>query len=114
MSAEAVAEKPLHVQVAEAIGWIQIKKEGHWSWWLGVAPEYADLSGARLSHIPDYTTDWRVTGPLMERYQISVFKYSDGEWAARDGDRQGGDGKTPLLAVCNLLVALGAAGRLTR
>jgi len=116
------AKKPLHVRVAEALGWIALEApNGMWpDEYFGFHPEFAPIVGRR-AQVPDYTKDWSATGPLIEKYGITV---SDawpafGAWtAALHGTlhmNSGGAierGPTPLVAVCNLIVALKEAGKL--
>ena len=70
-----------------------------------------------------YDTDWRSTGPLIKRYGIALYHSGPG-WSAFAGEVEdygserylrGGTheyGTEPLLAVCNLILALHAAGKL--
>lgn len=111
-------EKPLHVRVAEALGWTHISLN---TWhqrnnWAGMYPGGA--AGSR--RIPRYDTDWAATGPLIERIPITVGRYMspfmDGAWYATapgpsviQSERTGA---TPLVAVCNLILALKEAGNL--
>jgi hypothetical protein len=119
--------KPLHVQVAEALGWrmrgVSDSSDrgcGGTDFW--VEPGHA-IDGAR-SHCnvcdpenapPRYDTDWSATGPIIEKYGIGLDKEPGEEprfwWRARrDGLHVFGVG--PIIAVCNLILALKAAGRL--
>lgn len=108
------AKPPLNVLVAQALGHVTAAHVGtdgnpHWT-------------GNGLS-IPAYDTDWSATGPLIEKYQLDlwfrpggIFRDPD-EWAATNDTRVGPDGgsltgPTPLMAVCNLILALGEAGKL--
>ena len=113
-------EKPLHVRVAEALGqslhydpkWPAGRDHG----WHG------DLRSDSYEVIPEYHVDWEATGPLIEEYGISIKSVGhDLSWiatvamtakprTARDFFRAKGD--TPLEAVCHLLLAMKAAGRL--
>jgi hypothetical protein len=124
--------KPLHVQVAEALGWTQtLMPNGMWpNEFFGYPPEGA-IVGNR-SEVPRYDTDWSATGPLIERLQIgftapgNIDRRSpvDAEdqktwlWIAQsftEKDQQPWyeiDGPTPLTAVCNLLLQLHKAGKL--
>lgn len=133
-----MSDKPLHVRVAEALGWTncQLCPDGpdihgrqHW---VGDQPVIGGV--VRQSHcMPEYDTDWAATGPLIEKYRISLsatYKLFDGDdglplpgdtWIASDDRRRakGGfpvamePGSTPLIAVCNLILALHAAGKLS-
>jgi hypothetical protein len=112
-----MSDKPLHVRVAEALGSMVRLQEGWWE----------RLDGAIwTAAIPRYDTDWSATGPLIEKYGITVTPGSclgqfKSPWvAARDfvaecdgwASDEDADGPTPLLAACNLLLALKAAGKL--
>lgn len=111
-------EKPLHVRVAEALGWSRCPSDDMWhppgttcgEWTNGHCCEGAMFDGA----VPRYDTDWSATGPLIERYQISIV--SDGSavrcWSTDVGAAPLSFGATPLAAVCNLILALAEAGRL--
>lgn len=78
---------------------------------------------------PRYDTDWNATGPLIERYNITLFRdygifggtkpwtdYWRAMFRAVDDLQFGAEkealGPTPLIAACNLLLALYAAGKL--
>jgi hypothetical protein len=132
------ASKPLHVQVAEALGWRNVAPGGlllpdnH----VGDPP---GLIGA-TAQVPRYDRDWSVTGPLIDQYGITlespysfIPSYPRDSWIARwakyckyphyaDPATQNdtteqcvcleADGDTPLIAVCNLVLKISAAGRL--
>lgn len=123
--------KPLHVRVAEALGCAPHQETN--VWWRCTCGDYAHNSdgedgGPHESGILcDYDTDWSATGPLIERYRIAidVYDYEENAWYARFDVGHGHDGEpfvmsgaeeatgpTPLLAVCNLILALAAAGKL--
>lgn len=124
-------EKPLHLRVAEALGWKvathPVLKPG--DWWLSpgalaMSDDDGDPGGAlSRDHLPRYDTDWSVTGPLIETYGITVTCYFISDkpfgWAAglhanvvghEDGFVSSAD--TPLLAICELILALKESGRL--
>jgi hypothetical protein len=104
-------EKPLHVQVAEALGWRV----------LGIAtPRWSDGVDRYTGHdptgvfalaVPRYDTDWSATSPLIERLGLVLY-CSDRPWADAPGQNVSADGETPLIAVCNLILALKEAGKL--
>ena len=106
----SAGEKPLHVQVAEALGW-----EG-----LTVTP----MGELRGSHdglylpVPHYDTDWAATGPLIEKLKMWVFPDQHAKefyWEATiepGPEAISAEGPTPLAAVCHLILALKAAGKL--
>lgn len=126
-------EKPLHVLVAEVLGWSYIGPGNS----MNIAdpgigyPPLTPIVGHK-EPIPHYDTDWAATGPLIERYDISIMEDGGGhppvtQWAAEADyyaenpaeKDYGGNwatayarGATPLLAVCNLILALHDAGKL--
>lgn len=105
-------EKPLHVQVAEALGWIGVAQVG--------SAEWAGFLGEIPGRVSRYDTDWSVTGPLIEKYGISLqpeYFMTDppkltGYRAIQALTGTVGYGVTALEAVCNLILALAAAGKL--
>lgn len=111
-------DKPLHVQVAEALGWTDMKPRADDGLWGGKAP---DVSWEWTSP-PRYDTDWAATGPLIEKYGFQIWRNGEGVWEAqgsqyKDGEHVPGsfraiNGPTPLEAVCHLILALKAAGKL--
>jgi len=113
-------EKPLHVRVAEALGWTAISACRHCedcNDWLGSHPEDYRSLGV-VVYIPNYDTDWSATGPLIERYGVALTPpgvLDAPGWAASiPQDRHAAfvtKQPTPLLAVCHLILAL-AAGKL--
>jgi len=129
---EAMIEKPLHVRVAEALGC-----EPRWTHSAGWFCDCTDHAHAKFQSeypgpdergrphgIRHYYTDWSAGGPLIERFGITVMlaPYADewpGLWHAcleqHPWDSHQGintEGRTPLVAVCNLIIAL-HAGRPT-
>jgi hypothetical protein len=131
-----VTDKPLHVQVAEVLGWTNLTDSGYGRYdgdppedW----PEYVGFD-FKLSQVlvPRYDTDWAATGPLLEKYRISTGKYNPwfqgGKYYAvqryqsaseEDALAQMGPepyettGDTTLQAACLLILALHKAGKLT-
>lgn len=131
-------EKPLHVRVAEALGAKAIRYEekpchvgqtvclrcsgagdfprvsndpiiiGRWLMERWIEDE--DVGQA----IPAYDADWGATGPLLERYGITLRLDvpSLPGWTAR-AQRATCRSQKPLLAVCGLILALHSAGKLT-
>lgn len=119
-----MSDKPIHVQVAKALGIDAFGASprrpvfvtGRWiksGWWRLCEPA-SDRVAA--SEIPHYDTDWSATGPLVEKYGLGVSPSVAGwsAWPRGSGlnSSDGQDAKTPLLAVCNLIIALGKAGKL--
>lgn len=136
-----MSEKPLHGQVAEALGWTDIKSsmetKGVWTTgpsgpmladaqvevWTGQEPETM-----RTGTIPRYDEEWLYGGPLLEKHKISAFFDGEpdnrwtttvsGEWKSCPHCEQlhlenwHGYGETLLVAACELILALGKAGRL--
>ncbi len=133
-------ERPLHVQVAEAIGWIdcretqtlcQVKIDGEWETpvrsfgWEGRPPTKGPPCTWRS--IPHFPEDWAATGPLIERLMRDwdfrlLHHYEDqpGDgclagvgWVDGPPKYYGlaGPGE-PLIAVCNLILKLGKEGKL--
>lgn len=109
---------PLHVRVAEALGvvicdrWMQIDFDP----WNGATyrQNCQHPNCVPSQRPPRYDTDWAATGPLIERFADSLRATAYG-WIADARPGLGpwdGEGETPLVAVCNLILALAAAGKL--
>jgi hypothetical protein len=70
--------------------------------------------------VPRYDEDWAATGPLVEKYKITMMHEELDGWSALSNARddlqftwdESQCGATPLLAICHLLIALGKAGKL--
>ena len=126
-----MTEKPLHVRVAEALGWHDLECRGeikHAGQWTGFPPGVA--ADDRPFHerwlIPTFDTEWSATGPLIDKYGIGFMPARDqGECVAFRGREiflndvageiaieEWASAETPLLAVCNLILALKDAGKL--
>lgn len=122
-------ERPLHVLVAEALGTLHIlgptigkTDDGRRSirrCTLHPNETYAyefvtDHDGRVVA--PRYDTDWCAAGQMIEALRLSVRAAAGGSWAARkdEPERVGQEyhGATPLIAACNLIVALAVAGKL--
>src|SRR5436189_36534 len=110
--------KPLHVLVAEALGWSAIDESRRWA----VPPVAANRMQLL---VPRYDTDWSATGPLIEAQRIAVVPHSPTVWRALrmpmigcndevyvENLSDSAEGTTPLLAVCALLLRLKEAGKL--
>lgn len=133
-----MTDKPLHVQVAEALGWPSpefITNEGHDPnrpiyGWRKCYREHAEGEDCEQEHLwhcgtedffkaPDYDTDWSATGPLIEKYKIDIFSPRGDTWMAqawRPNDLPQetfkSSGMTPLEAVCSLILKLKAVEKL--
>jgi hypothetical protein len=119
----AVAVKPLHVRVAEALGCRVVRDNSKGTYTLKVPHGVDQISfvtpeGAWTA-APRYDTAWSVTGPLIERYGIALEQAMQimdppkrgRTWVAASGGIYG-YGADPLRAVCDLILALHAAGKL--
>lgn len=118
---EGVTEKPLHVQVAEALGCKPVE-----GLWCDCSNGWSRPHGQAPGSIYRYDADWRATGPLIEKYEMVLEGDARGRrpedrWLAwydfscdNDGEHSGtrGYGPTPLIAVCNLILKLKEAGKL--
>lgn len=125
--------RPLHVQVAEALGCETARKDVIGGPWFCDCEAWDhSISAGPLAR---YDTDWQAAGPLIERYGIAIeplWKVApddDALWEAYVGcdafgedqhacirrvcgSYTGTEGSTALIAVCNLILALKAAGKL--
>lgn len=109
---------PLHVEVAAALGWTDLV--GHCKcasaaatheceriWW-GRPPRGL----ARPGPVPRFDLDWSATGPLLERFDISLQRRraagGGAAWIARSGawSAVAGRGTSALESVCRLLLDL--------
>ena len=116
-------EKPLHVRVAEALepidSWEVQEKGGKGKRWV-LSPKAGGPGGSGVGgYVPAYDTDWSATGPLIEKYGFwlrRLDKYGAAQaWDAfRNDDLKWPQcaGPTPLIAICNLILALAEAGEL--
>jgi hypothetical protein len=103
-------EKPLHVRVADVLGWSELSQYG---FNLSKSRDWDGIPPGRPSwdrcFIPDYDLNWNATGPLIERFGIGVWKdwpTSIDPWTAHADKGDAKEyGATALLAVCNLIVA---------
>jgi Bacteriophage P22, NinX len=110
-------EKPLHVQVAEALGWTDCHPDANdLGWWGGTCPAEFDQLGIESNTLVyRYDEEWEATGPLIERYHLTVCPWPDDRttWIAEwEEGVEAGQGPTPLIAVCHLILALAKAGKL--
>lgn len=116
-----MSQKPLHVQVAEALGWYECSEGGKVGIWAGHLDQFGkDATGSDYRYwdfrtIPRYDTDWSATGPLIERFQINLFHVGRLGWRAYMASDRADEARMdtePLRAVCNLILALKASGKL--
>jgi hypothetical protein len=114
-----MVDVPLHVQVAEALGWTYWSADGRAATHCVPPGTELDVSdnpvvALPLHEIPHFDTDWSATGPLIERYEIDVWRSARMWKAAPDtpGGTIVGRGTTPLIAICHLILALKADGKL--
>lgn len=132
-------ERPLHVQVAEVLGYGECSpcgEEGAWHFAPGngaayredFTPTWRDVfdygEWHRCEHdrnlVPRFDTDWSATGPLIEKYGLTITpewlmtepKKLDGWMARAPTFHEAWYGRHPLEAICNVIVALAAAGKL--
>lgn len=130
-------EKPLHAQVAEAIGCTPTLVTSYPNGTKPSDPFWTCACRGRIHNcegvdgapnegdsIEAYDTDWSATGPLIERFGITISDCKGKVWEAFSGFElepyawagwnwnDFASGQTPLVAVCNLILALKAAGKL--
>lgn len=113
-------ERPLHVQVAEALGWTDMADRGD-GLWLGVNPE----TKLRVEVIP-YGRSWCSTGSLVDKLGLMVgperyMSMSEpiGGWTARTTksprEAQTSEyGANPCEAIARLVVKLHKEGKLVK
>lgn len=124
--------KPLHVQVAEAlglpdVGWYYRESWENTRWVKGepgtIGPTggggwyciWDENEGGPRRSVPRYDTDWSSTGPLIERFGITLTHDSGaGPWIAEVPGVEWYPESTPLLAVCRCILELHASGKLSR
>jgi hypothetical protein len=108
------ADKPLHVQVAEVLGWSSLSLSGRLDRpWVGYPPKLPIVGSKEL--VPNFDIDWAATGPLIEQYRLRVSPiYGAPEWIADSwkGGFYEASGLTPLIAVCNLILKLAEGKKL--
>jgi hypothetical protein len=118
--------KPLHIQVAEALGWFEIEPGNGMDlsnpYW-GYPPFPIGVPViCRKQLVPRYDEEWEATGPLIERFKINLShfinsgqingKRGESLWrASTDEKSQWGYGLEPLMAICALILALKIDGR---
>ncbi len=111
-------EKPLHVRVAYALMGPVL---------LALPEHLIEAWRAEFErNAPAYDTDWSATGPLLEKYGIQLSRAVTASeppmpgtvWMAVPWDYHASKDKmfrgdtSPLVAVCELIVALAARGKL--
>lgn len=112
-------EKPLFVRVAEALG-CKPEPLDYYPGAMGCScmPPKRNEHGYDAGTLLRYDTDWAATGPLIERYGITIAPSGHGLWLAGLDAQEGvpfvsdREDRQPLVAVCNLLLALKEAGKL--
>jgi hypothetical protein len=113
-------DKPLHVLVAEALGWTGLdpyqRNDGEIGYY-GFPPDGIGRKSGRKSLVPTCDTDAAATVPLMEQFKIGLRWYptKSRPWEAYlPTDTVGEYGDTILIAVCNLIVRRARSGTLPR
>lgn len=121
--------KPLHFMVAEALGWTKVIRMDD-GWECGIPPggvNYRLLGRDLGKHVavPQYDTDWAATGPLVERFEISIMREkwkNDWGWTVqmlvhnnpkiRSRTYSTLPGETLLQGICKIIVNAHEAGQL--
>jgi len=109
-----MSTNPLHIQVAEALGWTDLRAKEYGQWW-GVEP-YGGLDIA----VPVYHRSWCAIGVILERNKFCLI-YTPGTpsgkipetWIASTGgpNSVGCEGATACEAVAKLIVKLHSEGK---
>lgn len=91
-------------------------QDGEPAYFHGHTNDIYEHKGHPLPEVPDYEEEWSETGPVIERLMIAIGWSGDNVpdekcWATVHGGPHG-RGPTPLVAVCELILALEAAGQL--
>jgi hypothetical protein len=120
--ASPLLEKPLHVRIAEALGWSALRILPTTDHWIGNSPAtgHGKIRYPFTGSVPFYDLDWSATGPLIEKYGIGLEKNTrTHRWTAwftrtneTDEEAISDSCDTPLIAACNLILALKEAGKL--
>jgi hypothetical protein len=131
----ADAPRPLNVEVAEALGWTELRRTDFGLWVGRPSPLCVSLEqggdrdvktlrrfvpgnlspDAPLVAVSDYPNDPAALWPLIVRYKIgTVWLNGRKEWVAGapQTTRHFYHPTDPAIAVCELLVSLGKAGKL--
>jgi len=122
--AYTIQRRPLHVLVADALGWQRIQYAGTilLPGAVGTYTGYPPAPGVAIigqpEQIPRYDTDWSATGPHIGRLKIRLSYSSQGRAFADhpsiDSEAQRQDESDILPAVCRLILALAEAGKLPK
>jgi hypothetical protein len=119
-----VSQRPLHVQVAEAIGCKPVPPKPGWEteaelWRCNCHNgPHEDMGAEQPGALKRYDRNWSATGPLIEKYGIGVEVLDDNSWMVWcemddiSMDIHGDVGNSVLVAICRLILALGKAGKL--
>lgn len=125
-----MSETPLHVQVAEALGWTGLKSYPS-GLWVGVPKEGIGPQPGMSAHdtieVPRFDLSFCASGPLIQKHGIGLL-HQETEWIAFLESPQGhgfvndvaidigisdlGAGATPTEAVCHLILELHKQGKL--
>ena len=116
---------PLHVQVAQARGCAIHLEDVNTSYETFVCgcvktspfPHGSESHGCSISRIPRYDTDWAAAGPLVEEYDLNIWRtvFEDVYFATQprgiarifaDDKPPRGEGATRLEAICRAVIAI--------
>ena len=98
-----MSNKPLSIEVAEAIGWTDIRQLDDGRWF----GEYSGIS----CQIPNYDRSWCSLGPWIDRLRVEIDQDAPGGvsvWAKSQTEQ----GSTVCEAVARLIVKLKKEGKL--
>lgn len=90
--------KDLDSRLAELFGWKPLTgvDEGYWK-----KPDGGGIVK------PRFTTDWSATGPLIEKYCLSLeFDENNREWGAYAPGEDWQYEQSPLIAACRAIIAM--------
>lgn len=125
-------ETPLYVRVAEALGWQDVRLAGGLlspmaSCYDGRPPGQVVIIGRPtegIEKVPRYDLEWSATGPLIEKYRLTLWSHTKADeeagvgsgWYCNSVEPQwrwtSCKGDTALEAVCEYLLLLKEAGKL--
>lgn len=106
-----MSDKPLNVQVAEALGWTWCYKRYCGSW-LGRPPNIPTAYENEAEFIPDYAKDWGATGLLIHKHKLSLFWHDDVYICSKPYVRVATRDPEPLIAACRMILVLKEQGLL--